>query len=150
MNSMLADALLGTSVLLYAISKVPAKAATAQAANHLIATVNFGLSVQVCQEFCVAVTLKITQRITPDDAVCFLRLLAQRPLVTLTAELMFRAVDLHRQHRILHWDAAVIAAAEELEASTVYTEALNHGQETDSVTFVDPFLGIPSSRQAAP
>jgi len=150
MISMPADALLDTNVLLYAISKVPAEAAKAQAANHLIATVDFGLSVQVCQEFYVAATLKIAQRITSAEAVRFLRLFAQRPLVKLTSELMFRAVDLHQQHRISYWDAAVIAAAEELGSSTVYTEDLNHGQKFGSITVVNPFLGIASPRQSTP
>ena len=45
-----ADALLDTNILLYAISKVPAEASKAKVANELITTVDFGLSVQVCQE----------------------------------------------------------------------------------------------------
>src|SRR5437867_170796 len=114
MTSMPAEALLDTNVLLYAISKLPAEAAKAQAANNLIASVDFGLSVQVCQEFYVAATRKIAQRITSGEAVRFLQLLARRPLVQVSAELMFHAVDLHQRHRVSYWDAAIIAAAEEL------------------------------------
>jgi predicted nucleic acid-binding protein len=63
---------------------------------------------------------------------------------------MFHAVDIQQRHHISYWDAAIIAAAEELGAPTVYTEDLNHGQKFASITVVNPFLNIPSSRQAAP
>ena len=98
----------------------------------------------------MAATQKIAPRITSGEAVRLLRLFAQRPLVKLTAELMFHAVDLHQQHRISYWDAAIIAAAEEIGAATVYTEDLNHGQKFGSITVVNPFLGIASSSRISP
>jgi len=144
-----AKALLDTNILLYAISKSPAEALKAKAANDLIATVDFGISVQVCQEFYVAATGKIAQRISADEALRFLRLLVQRPVVKLTSELMFRAVELHQLHHISYWDAAIVAAAEELGATSVYSEDLNDGQKFGSVTVVNPFHAI-SPRPTTP
>jgi predicted nucleic acid-binding protein len=60
---MRADVFLDTNVLLYAISKSPAEASKATVANQLIASTNFGLSVQVCQEFYVAATRKLRSRL---------------------------------------------------------------------------------------
>ncbi len=44
---------------------------------------------------------------------------------------------------ISYWDGAIIAAAERLGASTLYTEDLNHGQRYASVRAVNPFLPGP-------
>ena len=39
-----------------------------------------------------------------------------------------------------YWDGAIIAAAESLGASILYTEDLNHGQHYGSVQAINPFL----------
>ncbi len=44
------------------------------------------------------------------------------------------------RHEISYWDGAIIAAAESLGASILYTEDLNHGQHYGSVRAVNPFL----------
>lgn len=55
------------------------------------------------------------------------------------ADLVRRAVALSHRHVISYWDAALIAAAERLDAPVLYTEDLNHGQLYGSVRVVNPF-----------
>jgi len=43
---------------------------------------------------------------------------------------------------IRYYDAAIVAAARELGAGTLYSEDLSHGQEYDGVKVVNPFLGL--------
>jgi predicted nucleic acid-binding protein len=41
---------------------------------------------------------------------------------------------------ISNWDAAILAAAKELDPSTVFSEDFSHGQTYDGVTVLNPFL----------
>jgi predicted nucleic acid-binding protein len=38
-----------------------------------------------------------------------------------------------------YWDSAIVAAARSLNASVLYTEDLNHGQEYAGVHVLNPF-----------
>ena len=46
---------------------------------------------------------------------------------------------LSRRFRISYWDAAILAAADRLDAPVLYTEDLNHNQLYGSVRVVNPF-----------
>ena len=50
------------------------------------------------------------------------------------------AVELSLRYGISYWDGAIVAAAEILEVSTIYTEDLNHGQRYGRVLAINPFL----------
>lgn len=41
--------------------------------------------------------------------------------------------------QLSYWDGAIVAAAQELGAETLYTEDLNHGQVYGSVRAINPF-----------
>jgi predicted nucleic acid-binding protein len=138
-TSMHANSFLDTNILLYAISKLPEEADKSTIANQLMQTQQWGLSVQVCQEFYVAATRKIARPISPEEAENFLRLFVQRPLATNSADLLFKAVAQHRQHKLSFWDGAIVAAAQELGATTLFSEDLNDGQVFDTVRVVNPF-----------
>ena len=49
------------------------------------------------------------------------------------------ASSIRDDFRISYWDAALIAAAERLDAPILYTEDLNHDQLYGSVRVVNPF-----------
>ena len=100
MNFMNAEAFLDTNVLLYALSKVPAEASKARAANALVEKFNFGVSAQVCQEFYVAATGKLARTIDRQTALEFLQLLMQRPCVPITPELISAAIQIQQRHQI--------------------------------------------------
>jgi len=61
----------------------------------------------------------------------------------LTADLVRAAIQLHRRFQLGYWDAAIIAAAQQLGCRTVYSEDLNAGQNYDGVTVVNPFAAAP-------
>ena len=135
-----AEAFLDTNVLLYALSKVPAEAPKARIANALVDQFSFGVSAQVCQEFYVAATGKLAQGIDPQTAWEFLQLLLQRPVVPTTPALISAAIQIQQRYQISYWDAAIVAAAEALNAKILYTEDLNHGQFYGTVQVLNPFL----------
>ena len=49
---------------------------------------------------------------------------------------------LAQRYGIHPYDGAILAAAQELGARTVYSEDLSHGQTYDGVKVVNPFHGL--------
>ena len=133
------EVFLDTNVLLYAVSSAPEEAAEHEVAWQIIEGNNWGISVQVLQEFYVNATGKLRERVHPQAAGPFLETLFTRPIVATTPDLFTRAVDISRRYRISYWDAAIVAAAVQLGCVTLYTQDLNAGQTYEGVTAVDPF-----------
>jgi predicted nucleic acid-binding protein len=104
---------------------------------------DFGLSAQVLQEFYVNVTAKIARPLTPDEAAALLEEFRTFPVVWTDYPLIVSGIETALRFGISYWDGAIIAAAERLGASTLYTEDLNHGQRYASVQAVNPFLAGP-------
>ena len=136
---MRAEAFIDTNVLVYAIAADRADAAKASAALRLLEDVDYGLSTQVMSEFYVTATQKIARPLTHEKATDFLHKLRRFPVVDFDAALVFEAIDLEHQYRISYWDAAIVAAAQRLQASTIYSEDLNHGQRYGSSQVTNPF-----------
>lgn len=61
------------------------------------------------------------------------------PVVEGSLTLFDAAVALHRRYRISYWDAAIVAAAQELGSQTLYSEDLSHGQLYGKVRVINPF-----------
>ena len=134
------DVFLDTNVLIYAVSSSPAESEKKERALDLILNADFGLSAQVLQEFYVNVTRKIAKPMTPDAAVALLEQLRSFPMVPTDYPLIVAGVEASLRFEISYWDGAIIAAAECLGATTLYTEDLSHGQRYGSVEAVNPFL----------
>ena len=62
------------------------------------------------------------------------------PTVPTDYPLIVSAVELSIRHGISYYDGAILAAAEALEASALYTEDSNHGQSYGAVRAVNPFV----------
>lgn len=140
------DAFLDTNVLIYAVSSDPAESPKKEKALELIEHIEFGLSAQVLQEFYVSVTRKISLPLSPDEAVALLEQFRNLHVVWTDYPLIVAGIETALRFEISYWDGAIIAAAQRLGASTLYTEDLNHGQYYDSVQAVNPFLpGPPDS-----
>ena len=77
---------------------------------------------------------------TREEALRFLEPFLRLPVVPVTLELFRRACRSSGRYQISYWDAAIISAAKELGATTVYSEDLAHGQEYDGVRVINPFL----------
>ena len=140
---MRADCLLDTNVLLYAISDTPGEGPKRDAARKLMAQDNWGLSVQVLQEFYVNATRakkpKSKAAMILAQAGNAVQQFMAYPVVPNTSALLLQAMELQKIHQTSFWDAMVIAAAHELGALTVYSEDLNPGQSYGNITVVNPF-----------
>ena len=146
---MRAEYFLDTNILLYAMLSDPDEAAKRVVARGIMAKDNWGVSVQVLQEFYVNAVRSKGQKSkpTPTAAMTFeqaglaVRQFLAYPVVANSAALMLLALELHHTHQTSYWDAAILAAAHELGAKTAYSEDLNHGQRYGEVTVINPFRG---------
>jgi predicted nucleic acid-binding protein len=136
---MIAEAVLDTNVLVYAVSGAVDDAAKRRIALDLIDTRDIGLSGQILQEFFVTVTKKNRRAMSPDDALDWIESFEDFPIVPIDASLVRRGAELSARYQISYWDGAVIAAAQALQAATLYTEDLNHNQLYGDVRVVNPF-----------
>jgi predicted nucleic acid-binding protein len=134
-----ADAVLDTNILVYAASTAPAEASKAKVAERLIEMGGIGISGQILQEFFVTVTRKGAKPLTADEALDWVEAFEDLPCVPVDPPLVRLGADIARRYRISYWDAAVLAAAQRLGASILYTEDLNHDQTYGSVRVVNPF-----------
>lgn len=143
---MSAEVFLDTNVLIYAVSSATEEAEKKEKALELIETRDFGLSAQVLQEFYVNVTRKIANPLAPDEAVGFLDEFRRFPLVQTDYPLIVAGAEVALRYGISYWDGAIIAAAERLGATILYSEDLSHGQRYGTVQVVNPFrMGGPDS-----
>ncbi|MBC2593795.1 PIN domain-containing protein [Ruficoccus amylovorans] len=136
---MIAECLLDTNILVYAVDASPENRTKQRIARDLIGRVDFGTSAQVMQEFYVTVTRKLETPLPPEDALAFLDKLSIFASVPTDYGLISEAIRNSVKYQVSYWDAAVIAAAERLKAHTLYSEDLNHGQQYGSVTVINPF-----------
>ena len=131
---------LDTNVLLYAATANVAERRKQDIAYELIAADNFGISTQVLQEFYVNATRQTGAKMRPDKALAWLDELAHVPCFVVNAEAFRQAIVTSLRFKINYWDAAILAAAEALGATTLYSEDLAHGQHYGPIRVVNPFL----------
>lgn len=137
---MRADAFVDTNILLYAISTAPEEAAKKQRAREILAQPDWGLSIQVLQEFYVNATRPPQPAMRHEDAEAAIRQLLLRSVADNNAALLLDALRLKARYQLSYWDAAIVAAAMQLDASTLYSEDLQNGQGFEGVKVVNPFL----------
>ncbi|TDI26214.1 MAG: PIN domain-containing protein [Acidobacteria bacterium] len=98
------------------------------------------LSVQILQEFFVAVTRKVPRPLSIDAAADRIRELAVWKVFAPTADDVLVAIALQKKARLSFWDAMVIHAAAESSCDVLWTEDLNDGQVLRGVHIRNPFL----------
>ncbi|MGQ0510962.1 MAG: PIN domain-containing protein [Betaproteobacteria bacterium] len=131
---------LDSNVLLYAYSKAPRDAEKTRVAREWLAREDWGVSVQVLQEFYVNV-LRPPHGLGHEDAVAMVDEIADsRPVSTVDLPLLRQALQVKMRYGISYWDAAVIAAARRLGATLLVSEDLSHGQDYGGVRVVNPFV----------
>lgn len=136
-----AEVMLDTNIIAYATSRLREDRDKRAVSLELIEKAELGISAQVLQEFYVTVTRKLKVPLTHEEAVDWLEELEQFPCVPVDASLVYQGAENSGRYLISYWDGAIIAAAERLGATTLYTEDLNHGQKYGSVTVINPFRG---------
>jgi predicted nucleic acid-binding protein len=130
---------LDTNVLLYAFSKVPRDAAKARIARQWIAREDWGVTVQVLQEFYVN-AVRTPHELGHEEALAMIAEIADsRPVGVIDLPLMRHALQVKSRYGIAYWDAAVIAGARRLGASVLVSEDLAHGQDYAGVRVLNPF-----------
>lgn len=130
---------LDTNVLLYAFSTAPRDAAKATIARDWISREDWGVPVQVLQEFYVN-AVRVPGALSHDDALAMIEEIASsRPVAATDLPLMRHALQLKDRYGIAYWDAAVVAGARRLGASVLVTEDLSDGQNYGGVQIVNPF-----------
>jgi predicted nucleic acid-binding protein len=133
------ECFLDTNILLYAASRNPADLMKKKIAVELIGEKEFGLSVQVLQEFYTVATQKADFRMTPEQALEWIENFEEFPCLPMDTSLVKTAVEVSTRNRISYWDGAIVAAAEALGAPILYSEDLNDGQVIAGVNIVNPF-----------
>jgi predicted nucleic acid-binding protein len=136
---MTVDCFVDTNVLFYAAMARFTAPAKYERARWIIAETDFGLSVQLLQEFFVDVTRKTDKPLSSHVALQWIDALVDRPCVVIDTDLVVAAVHVSDRYHISYWDGAIIAAAQRLSAPVIYTEDLNHDQSYGSVRAVNPF-----------
>ncbi len=137
---MTAECFLDTNILLYAGSQAPTDASKRAIASGLIEKFNFGIATQVVQEYISNALRKKELGLSEQNVRALLDSLDAVPVVPVTVALIRKAWALRSLHSISHWDAAIVAAAQELGCHTLYSEDLAHGQTYDGVKVINPFL----------
>ena len=140
---MTAESFLDANILLYACSAAPQDAVKQQRAADLILNTSFALSAQVLQEFVANALRKKALGITESGIDAAMELASYVRVLAVTHELIIAGVALRRRYQVSHWDATIIAAAQQLGCDTLYSEDLNHGQIYDNVRIVNPFRSSP-------
>lgn len=108
------------------------------------------LSVQVLQEFFVAVTRKVAEPLPVEDAADRVREFGAWTVFAPRTADVLRAIELHTQAKVAFWDAMIVHAAAELGCDVLWTEDLNDGQLIAGVRIRNPFAGThpPKTRRA--
>ena len=132
---------LDVNVLVYAFSKVSRDAAKARVAREWISREDWGVSVPILQEFYVNAVRK-PNGLGHEDALAMVEEIAgSRQVISIDVPLMRHALQLKSRYGVAYWDAAVIAGAHRLGASTLVSEDLAHGQDYGGVRVFNPFAG---------
>lgn len=99
------------------------------------------LSTQVLQEFYVVVTRKLARPLDAAAAAEAVENFAELPMANVDSRLILSAIHRSRGSQLSFWDALVVQAAVEGNASTLYSEDMQRGQTSDGLNVVNPFLG---------
>lgn len=137
-----AKAFLDSNVLVYALSDAPGERRKRDLALGCVATEDFGTSYQVLLETWVVATRKMAKPVAPTKVAAFLERILIFPCVPGTDALYRQAIRLAAKYAIHPYDAAILAAAQELGAERVLSEDLSDGQDYEGVRVVNPFRDV--------
>ena len=136
-----AEIFIDTNVFLYALSDSPEEQTKTERARQVLLSENWGWSVQVAGEFySIATSAKRQFRLSHSSAAEYVKTWLNFPTQSLNSSTILKALQLRERFRISYWDAAIIAAAQELGCRTIYSEDLSHAQNYDGVVVMNPFL----------
>jgi predicted nucleic acid-binding protein len=97
------------------------------------------LSIQVLQEFFVAVTRMVPRPLAIDEAAGLVSQLSQWNVHSPGADDVLGAIELHGRTAVSFWDAMIIRSASKLGCGRLYSEDLGDRQHYDGVEVRNPF-----------
>jgi predicted nucleic acid-binding protein len=135
---------LDTSILVYAYDRSAGQKheLAAQLMEACWENENGCLSIQVLQEFFVAVTCKIAAPLDYQTVRQIVADLAQWRLHSPKANDLLQAIDLQQKNQLAFWDAQVIQSAASLGCKQLLSEELKHGQVYGTVQVINPFREV--------
>jgi len=135
---------LDTNILIYAATGNGVHPAKYARAEQLVASANFGISMQVVGEFVrnVQNPKKINPPLGDDEVDAWVERLFEFPVVEVDREVVERAILIQRRYGIGFWDGQILAAAHRMGADTLYSEDLGDGQLYGSVRCENPFRNL--------
>ena len=133
---------LDTNVLVYAAAGRETDEPKYRRALELIDNQEFGTSAQVLQEFYVTVTRKIRRPLAAAETLEWIEQLSAFPCQSIDRQLVRAAIERSERYRISYWDGAILAAAEALGATIVYSEDLSDRQQYGRIRVVNPFADL--------
>ena len=139
---MTAEAVLDTNILIYAATGREDAPDKFEISRGLL-TSKFGVSAQILAEFYHNATRKGAVPLSGESAAEWVNTLSQKPSVPVDNNLVKQGIALSKKFQTSYWDGAILAAALELGATTLYTEDLNHGQVYETVRVINPFKPHP-------
>lgn len=101
---------------------------------------NTSISYQVVQEFINVSTRKFQEPLTTTDCKIFVENILH-PIwhVYPSKELIFSALNIAEKLKYSFYDSLIIASAQEVSASVLYSEDLQNGHKIGSLHIVNPF-----------
>jgi len=114
-----------------------------------VATQDYSTSAQVLSEFYTNAIKSKKWKIplSKKEAANWVAVLSAKPCLDIDSRIVMDGIALSIRYDISYWDGAILAAAKQLGVATLYTEDLNHGQEYDGVTVINPFRDIDNKFQ---
>jgi predicted nucleic acid-binding protein len=132
---------LDTNVLLYAaLHPADEERAKRDRARALLESGDCVLSLQVLQEFVHQAThSRRVQRLSLDEAMSFVAVFRNLPVLEPTIALLDEGVRLFGLGGLSFWDAMIVAAAIAQGCDLLYSEDMQHNRVIAGVRIVNPF-----------
>jgi predicted nucleic acid-binding protein len=134
-------AFIDTSVLVYAVcADQPAKQRLArEIVERGFVEGSYATSTQVLMEVYDILTRRAEVKLSPMEALDYVRALREWHLVEVDTDLVIAALTLAEREQISPWDAAVLEAARRADCMRVLSESLPAGRVVDGVRIENPF-----------
>ena len=133
---------LDTNIFVYSLDiTAPAKARrAARLIRDGLDSGNGIVSYQVVQEFFSAAFRRFSKPMSAFAAEEYLNTVF-RPLLAVHSSpaLLVSALQVYAQHHLSWYDSLIVAAAQEVGCSVLYSEDLQHGQRLDGLRIENPF-----------
>lgn len=100
------------------------------------------LSTQVLAEFYYVVTRKFERKISTENAISHLKLMARLRVIGASSRSVIAAAEIGRRYKLSIWDALIVEAAQRGGCERILTEDLSHGQKFGKVEIHDPFRDL--------